>query len=186
MSQTYCDYVLAHPDDALNRAYHDHDYGFPVADDRALFERMLLEINQAGLNWSLVLERRDALRKAYANYDIAKVAAFSVQDILQMCADKTIIRHRLKIEAAVYNAQQILKLQAQYGSFKAWLDAHHPQGLEQWVVLFKQHFKFVGGEIVKEFLMSCGYLEGAHRPHCPIYQKISALSPPWQVAGRKK
>lgn len=185
MGDTYCDYVLAHRDDALNRDYHDHHYGFPITDDNALFERLVLEINQAGLSWVLILKKQAHFRRAYAHFDIAQVAAFDDDDKVRLLADSGIIRNRLKIDAAIYNARQILAIQAEFGSFKAWLDAHHPQSLAQWVKLFKRHFKFVGGEIVNEFLTSCGYLEGAHQPHCPIYAKISALSPPWQGAGRK-
>lgn len=72
-----------------------------------------------------------------------------------------------------------MRLQQEYGSFKNWLDAHHPLELAQWVKLFKQHFKFVGGEIVNEFLMSIGYLPGAHVEDCPIYAKVLAAKPKW-------
>ncbi|MBE2893594.1 DNA-3-methyladenine glycosylase I [Spirabiliibacterium falconis] len=188
MSETYCDYVLAHPDDTLNRAYHDHHYGFPIDDDNALFERLVLEINQAGLSWTLILKKHAAFRRAYADFDIARVAAFDDDDKVRLLADSGIIRNRMKINAAIYNAQQILILQQQFGSFKAWLDRHHPMPLNEWVTLFKRTFKFVGHEIVHEFLMSSGYLSGAHQPHCPIYQTITALSPPWLGcdSGRKK
>ena len=92
-------------------------------------------------------------------------------DIARLLANAGIIRNRLKIQAAIHNAQQIQRLQQQYGSFKNWLDAHHPRSKEAWVKLFKQHFKFVGGEIVGEFLLSTGYLAGAHEKSCPQYRQ---------------
>ena len=89
------------------------------------------------------------------------------------------MRNRLKIQAVIYNAQQVLRLQQEYGSFQAWLAAHHPLTLAQWVSLFKQHFKFVGGEIVNEFLMSIGYLPGAHSQDCRIFKKVLKQKPLW-------
>ncbi|SUO93979.1 DNA-3-methyladenine glycosylase I [Suttonella ornithocola] len=172
MSQTYCDYVHSHPEDTLNRDYHDHHYGFPITDDRLLFSRLILEINQAGLSWTLILKKQPNFFAAYRQFDIATVAAYDETDIQHLLSDSGIIRNRLKIQAAIYNAQQILKIQAEYGSFKQWLDAHHPRTLPEWIKLFKKHFKFVGKQIVNEFLMSCGYLEGAHQPNCPIYAQL--------------
>ncbi|WP_159991972.1 DNA-3-methyladenine glycosylase I [Pelistega ratti] len=178
---SYCDFANALPDDTdnPNKHYHDHLYGFPVENDNALFGRLLLEINQAGLSWTTILKKEKAFFHAYAEYDIKKVANFSQEDINRLLNDTGIIRNRLKIQAAIFNAQQILLLQKEFGSFKAWLDTHHPLQLPEWVKLFKKHFKFVGGEIVNEFLMSTGYLEGAHTPDCPQYQKVINCSPPW-------
>jgi DNA-3-methyladenine glycosylase I len=93
--------------------------------------------------------------------------------------DAGIIRNRLKVNAAIENARRIQALRAEYGSFKGWLDAHHPQTLENWVKLFKRTFVFTGGEIVNEFLMSTGYLPGAHSADCPIYEVVLAQRPPW-------
>ena len=92
-------------------------------------------------------------------------------DIARLLANAGIIRNRRKIQAAIHNAQQIHRLQQQYGSFKNWLDAHHPRSKEAWVRLFKQQFKFMGNEIVGEFLMSTGYLAGAHEKSCPQYRQ---------------
>ncbi len=169
------------PADTLdpNKHYHDHQYGFPIADDNALFGRLLLEINQAGLSWTLMLKKQAHFQAAYAGFDIAAVAAFDEADRARLLADAGIVRNRLKVNAAIHNAQQILHLQQQYGSFKAWLDAHHPRALPEWVKLFKKQFKFVGGEIVNEFLMSTGYLPGAHSPDCPVYAQVAAANPPW-------
>ncbi len=173
---SYCQFCNALPDttDNPNKAYHDHEYGFPVSDDNTLFERLILEINQAGLSWTIILNKRAAFQAAYAQFDVAKVAAFDEHDVARLLQDAGIVRNRLKINAAIYNAQQILRLQQQHGSLKNWLDTHHPRSKADWVKLFKKQFKFVGGEIVGEFLMSLGYLAGAHDADCPIGLKISS------------
>ncbi len=179
---SYCDYVnqLADGQDPFNKHYHDHHYGFPITDDNELFARLVLEINQAGLSWTTILKKEAGFRQAYDQFEIAKVAAYSDQDRQRLLNNPEIIRNRLKINAAIYNAQQIQQLQQQSGSFKQWLDLHHPKPLTEWVKLFKRHFKFVGGEIVNEFLMSCGYLPNAHDENCPIYQKILQTDVPWK------
>lgn len=174
---SYCDYVENLPADNLHRKYHDHHYGFPIASDNELFGRFLLEINQAGLSWELMLKKEENFRKAYAEFNIAKVAAFTEEDRTRLLNDAGIIRNRLKINAAIHNAGVILELQKSHGSFKAWLDANHPKKKEEWIKVFKKIFKFTGGEIVNEFLMSTGYLSGAHVPHCPIYTEHRKQSP---------
>lgn len=168
---SYCDWCNALPANTPdpNKHYHDTEYGFMQTDDNVLFERLVLEINQAGLNWTLILKKRAAFQMAYAQFDVAKVAAFNDEDVARLLNDAGIVRNKLKIQAAIHNAQQIMLLQNEYGSFKNWLDAHHPREKSDWVKLFKKQFKFVGGEIVGEFLMSLGYLHGAHSPDCPIY-----------------
>ena len=90
-----------------------------------------------------------------------------------------IIRNRLKIEAAVENARRIVKLQKKHGSFARWLDAQHPRPKSDWVRLFKSEFVFTGGEITGEFLLSTGYLSGAHVEDCPVYARVLAARPPW-------
>jgi len=166
---TYCEYVLTHPEDTYNKAYHDTEYGFPIEDDNQLFERLIFEINQAGLSWITILKKADNFRRAYEGFDLAKVAAYGEDDRARLLADAGIIRNRLKVNAAIENARRIQALRAEYGSFKGWLDAHHPQPLEDWVHLFKKTFVFTGGEIVREFLVSTGYLPGAHDETCPVY-----------------
>ena len=177
----YCEFANGLPEDTdnPNRHYHAHEYGFPIEGDNELFGRLLLEINQAGLSWTTILRKQAAFRAAYSGFDIAAVAAYGEADRERLLADAGIIRNRLKVNAAIYNAQQILLLQQEYGSFKNWLDAQHPLELAQWVELFKRHFKFVGGEIVNEFLMSTGYLPGAHVESCPVYAKVLAAKPKW-------
>ena len=173
---SYCSYVnnnsSEQPDYLLHKHYHDHQYGFPIDSDDELFGRLILEINQAGLSWTLMLRKQEGFRSAYDQFSIEKVAAYGDQDRERLLLDPGIIRNRLKINAAIVNAQKILELKKEYGSFKGWLNAHHPKSKEEWVKLFKKTFKFTGGEIVNEFLMSTGYLQGAHTEDCPIYKLI--------------
>ena len=96
-----------------------------------------------------------------------------------MLADAGIIRNRLKVNAAIENARVILQLQNEFGSFGKWLEHHHPLTKDEWVKLFKKHFKFTGGEIVNEFLMSIGYLPGAHSLDCKIYKVTLKEQPLW-------
>lgn len=127
-----------------------------------------------------MLKKQDNFRIAYSGFDIAQVAAYGEADRARLLADAGIVRNRLKINAAIHNARQIRRLQNEYGSFKAWLDAQHPRDLAAWIKAFKQQpFKFIGGEIIKEFLMSCGYLPGAHAPDCPVYARVLASKPQW-------
>ena len=176
MSAAYCLAAPAHP---LHGPYHDREYGFPSEDEAVLFERLVLEINQAGLSWLTILKKREAFRAAFRGFDVDRVAAFSESDIARLLADPGIVRNRLKIEAAIFNARHIRELRASHGSFHNWLMAHHPSPLDDWTRLFRKNFRFTGGLIVGEFLMSLGFLPGAHQPDCPVYARILAASPPW-------
>lgn len=179
---SYCKYIATIESSdrrKLHQDYHDHHYGFPLHDDNELFGRLLLEINQAGLNWETILKKEQSFRKAYAGFDIGKVAVFTESDVKRLLSDTGIIRNRLKINAAIYNANAILKIQQEYGSFENWLNANFPLTKEQWVKLFKKHFHFVGGEIVGEFLLSIGFLPNSHDEDCPVYQKILSQNPKW-------
>jgi DNA-3-methyladenine glycosylase I len=178
---TYCEYCNSHPEDTFNRSYHDAEYGFPLDDDNLLFERLVLEINQAGLSWITILKKAENFRKAYHGFNLARVAKYTEKDRTRLLADAGIIRNRLKVNAAIVNAQRILELKKEHGSFRGWLDAHHPLPKEEWVKLFKKTFIFTGGEIVNEFLVSTGYLPGAHDLDCPIFQKVKRLDPPWAI-----
>lgn len=160
----------------LHKNYHDKHYGFPIHDDNELFGRLILEINQAGLSWETILKKEPFFRKAYSNFNIKKVAAYTEADRERLLGDAGIIRNKLKINAAIENAKTILALQKEYGSFEKWLKHHRTKTKEEWVKLFKKTFRFTGGEIVNEFLMSTGYLPGAHAETCPIYKKIQQLN----------
>ncbi|KAA0013308.1 DNA-3-methyladenine glycosylase I [Billgrantia pellis] len=175
----YCDIAPGHP---YHGPYHDAEYGFPVEDDERLFERLVLEINQAGLSWLTVLKKRDAFRLAFEDFRIERVAGFDDTDRERLLNDAGIIRNRLKVEAVIHNAGVIQGLQREHGSFRAWLDLHHPRSRAEWVKLFRRTFRFTGPEIVGEFLMSTGYLPGAHRDDCPVHRHILAAGPAWQRA----
>lgn len=175
----YCEVAPGHE---FHGPYHDQEYGFPISDDNLLFERLILEINQAGLSWLTILKKKKAFNEAFDGFRIEKVASYTEGDRERLLSNAAIIRNKLKVNAAIYNAQQIVKLQQEYGSFKAWLDHHHPLTKDAWVKLFKKQFKFTGGEITGEFLMSTGYLPGAHSESCSIYHKIKKKSPPWHCA----
>lgn len=164
---------------ALHKSYHDKHYGFPIHDDNELFGRLILEINQAGLSWETILKKEQSFKKAYSNFDIKKVAAYKEADRERLLADAGIIRNKLKVNAAIENAKAIIVLQKEYGSFEKWLEHHHPKTKEEWVKLFKKTFRFTGGEIVNEFLMSIGYLPGAHSEACSIYAKTLKQNPMW-------
>jgi DNA-3-methyladenine glycosylase I len=173
---TYCDIAAGHP---WHGPYHDREYGFPIRDDARLFERLELEINQAGLSWLTILKKREAFRRAYDGFDLEIVAGYGARQKQRLLGDAGIIRNRLKIEAVVDNARRILELRASRGSFHRWLDSHHPRPKPEWVNLFKRTFRFTGGEIVGEFLISTGYLAGAHHPSCPVFPRVLRRKPPW-------
>lgn len=177
---SYCLIASGHE---FHGPYHDHEYGFPVRDDDRLFERLVLEINQAGLSWLTILRKKDAFRAAFDDFAIDRVARFDARRRARMMQNAGIIRNRLKIEAAIENAKRIRALQTSYGSFAAWLDEHHPRSKEAWVKLFKKTFVFTGGEITGSFLLSTGYLPGAHQTGCPVYSRVVAARPPWLSRG---
>lgn len=181
MPQTYCHAVSQLPPANVHRHYHDHEYGFPLHSDDELFGRLILEINQAGLSWTTILNKKDNFRRAYSEFDLRAVANYTDADRQRLLQDAGIIRNRLKVEAAIFNAQKILELQAEHGSFRNWLDGHCPKPKEDWVRLFKKTFRFTGGEITGEFLMSAGYLPGAHIESCPIYKRVLESGPRWAL-----
>ena len=180
MSAAYCRAAPGHP---LHGPYHDREYGFPSSDESVLFERLTLEINQAGLSWLTVLQKRPAFRAAFAEFEVDRVAAFGEADIDRLLHDAGIVRNRLKVESVVANARRIQELRHSHGSFHGWLDSNHPLTKEEWVKLFKKTFVFTGGEIVNEFLLSTGYLPGAHEENCPTYKKVASLRPAWMRSG---
>ena len=145
-----------------------------MRDDDRLFERLVLEINQAGLSWLTILKKREAFRKAFDDFSLTRVARYDARKRERLLADPGIIRNRLKIDAAIENAKRILALRKTHGSFAQWLDAHHPREKSEWVKLFKKTFVFTGGEITGSFLLSTGYLPGAHETWCPVVQRIRA------------
>ncbi|MDA8231234.1 MAG: DNA-3-methyladenine glycosylase I [Magnetospirillum sp.] len=174
----YCDAAPGHP---VHGPYHDEEYGFPVADDRVLFERLCLEIFQAGLSWLIVLKKRDGLVAAFDGFRPDAVAAYGEGDVARLLADGRIIRNRRKIEAVIENARRLRAVRAGFGSFAGWIAAHHPLSKDEWVALFRRTFVFMGGEVVAEFLMSIGYLPGAHRETCPVFRQVAERRPAWMA-----
>lgn len=172
----YCIYIKGIVDkNDVDKIYHDNHYGVVINDDNELFCRLVMEINQAGLSWHTILVKENNFRNAYHNFDIKKVARYKEKDFTRLMNDAGIIRNRLKINAAVYNAQKLVEIQKDFGSFRKWLDiqAKECQSDKQaWLTLFKKNFKFVGGEIVGEFLMSINMLPGSHGKECSQYKDI--------------
>lgn len=186
---SYCDLIAALvPKERreLHQNYHDKHYGFPIHDDNELFGRLLMEINQAGLSWETILKKENGFRKAYSGFNIKKVAGYSEQDRARLLSDAGIIRNKLKVNAAIENAKTIIQLQKEHGSFQQWLAMHHPKSKEEWVRLFKKTFRFTGGEIVNEFLMSIGYLPGAHHEKCAVYREVLKANPMWAKEKKTK
>jgi DNA-3-methyladenine glycosylase I len=173
---SYCDIAPGHP---YHGPYHEKEYGFPIRNDSKLFERLVLEINQAGLSWLTILMKRENFRAAFAGFDIDRVAAYGRRERARLMRDAGIIRNELKINATIENARRIQSIRESHGSLARWLDAHHPLTKEEWVKLFKKSFLFTGGEITGEFLISTGYLPGAHIVDCPIYARVAKKNPPW-------
>ncbi len=176
---SYCTYCREPNISQVHIDYHDHVYGYPVETDNELFGRLVLEINQAGLSWELILKKKKYFELAFDGFDVSTVAGYDEADRDRLRNDTRIIRNRLKINAAIHNAQQILQIQAEFGTFKKWLDDHHPRSKDEWVTLFKKRFKFVGGEIVNEYMMALGYLPGAHDENCPVFDTIMTMNPKW-------
>ncbi len=177
---SYCEFVSKLPLDNPHRHHHDKVHGYAVTDDNELFARLVLEINQAGLSWLTILKKERNFREAFHQFDVVRVASYDGKERERLLQNAGIIRNRLKVDAAIHNAGVIVVLQQEFGSFKAWLDHHHPKNREEWTKLFKKTFKFTGSEIVNEFLMSTGYLPGAHIPACAIYTRVIDTNPMWK------
>ena len=114
--------------DPLYMEYHDKEWGKVVHDDKKLFEFLILESAQAGLSWITILRRRDGYRKAFADFDVHKVAAFTDKDVERLMQDTGIIRNRLKILAAISNAKLFIEIQKEFGSFDKYLYSFMPDG----------------------------------------------------------
>lgn len=165
-------------------AYHDTEWGVPVHDDRLLFEFLILEGAQAGLSWETILAKRDAYRKAFANFDPAKVARFNSAKLAQLLENPGIVRNRLKVASAVTNAQAFLAVQKEFGSFDTYLwafvdgqpiinrppshadvPAHTPLSDSISKDLLRRGFKFVGSTIIYAYLQAVGVVND-HESFC--------------------
>lgn len=176
----------------LYRRYHDEEWGRPLHDERRLFEMLILEGAQAGLSWSTILNKREHYRRAFDGFDAARIARYTDADRARLMADAGIVRNRLKIEAAITNAQAYLRLCEQHGSLDAWLWQHvdgrpivnHWQQLSEVPArtelsdriskaLLKLGFKFVGTTIIYAYLQACGVVDD-HIAGCHVRQKAGA------------
>lgn len=182
----YCDYAEEHPH---HKTYHDKEYGFPLGPgkdgERYLFELQSLELFQAGLSWDLILKKRATTVVAFDNFNVDTVAAYKAKDVKRLLNDAGIIRNKLKVASIIENAKRIQGLRDSHEGFAKWIAAHHPLNREDWTKLFRQTFKFMGSEIVNEFLMCIGYLPGAHREDCAAYKRIAKKKPPWMRVDAK-
>lgn len=151
--------------DSASENYHDYEWGQPLKTDDEFFERLTLEIFQAGLSWRTVLHKRESFRKAFQNFSVEKVSQFNERDVKNLLGDKSIIRNRLKIESAIHNAKVFLKLKKEFGSFENWLNQNNLLDKNTYKI-FQKYFKFMGPEIVKMFLMSVGKIPAEHGKGC--------------------
>lgn len=173
----------------LLRHYHDTEWGVPEHDDRKLFEHLTLEVMQCGLNWELMLRKREIFRRNFAGFDPCSLADFTENDIASALADREMIRSRRKIEAVIANARAFLTLQKEYGSFSSWLwsftqgrmriyDSHEhtmpaSNELSERISreLKKKSFRFVGGITVYSMLQACGIIND-HERTCPRFKEV--------------
>lgn len=180
--------------DPLYQAYHDTEWGVPLHDDRALFELLTLEGAQAGLSWITVLRKRETYRQAFAGFDPAIVATFTEADQAALMLNPGIVRNRLKISSTIDNARAFLAIQAEFGSFDAWLwrfvdgnpiqnslrslaDAQASTALSDELskALKKRGFRFVGSTICYAFMQAAG-LVNDHTTDCFRHREVAALS----------
>jgi len=169
-------------------AYHDEEWGVPSRDDRHLFEMLTLEGAQAGLSWSTILRKRDGYRKAFANFDAAKVARFKAKDVERLLADPGIVRNRLKVESAVNNAQRVLELdglsdylwsfvggEPKVNRFRTLGDipAETAESKAMSKDMKKRGFRFVGPTVCYAFMQACG-LVNDHTVDCYRYAELTA------------
>jgi DNA-3-methyladenine glycosylase I len=185
--RTRCGWATKNP---LSVAYHDTEWGVPSRDDRHLFEMLILEGAQAGLSWDTILAKRENYRRAFAGFDPRKVARFDQPKRRRLLADSGIVRNRLKIEAAIVNAKQVLLVGAEYGTFatyiwqfvdgrpvrNAWsslgdVPAETPQSRAMSKDLLRRGFKFVGPTICYAFMQAVG-LVNDHVVDCFRYRKV--------------
>lgn len=143
----------------LMREYYRNEWGRLVDDDRRFFEYFCLEIFQAGLSWETIIRKREGMRESLDGFDYASIARYSDAKLGELCSDALLIRHRGKLEAIRYNARVFTGIVDGNGSFLSWLRANEQDSLNEWTHLFKRSFRFMGPQIVREFLESSGVLD---------------------------
>jgi DNA-3-methyladenine glycosylase I len=182
-------------DDPLYLAYHDEEWGVPLHDDRKLFEFLVLEVFQAGLSWRTVLYKRQNFRTAFAGFDYKKVANFDARDLKRLATDAGIIRNRAKIEAAVNNAQRLIEVRKEFGTFAkymwSWVDGkpvvNRMRSVKDYKPfddlavrwskdLKKRGFKFMGPTVVYAHMQAVGMVND-HVVDCFRYRELQKLVP---------
>jgi DNA-3-methyladenine glycosylase I len=177
-------------EDASYLAYHDEEWGVPVHDDRRLFEMLVLEGAQAGLSWSTILNKRDGYRRAFSGFDPGTVARFSSRRVDHLLADPSIVRNRMKVESAITNAREVLRVQEEHGSLDAYLwsfvggvptvnryrtlgdiPAETPASKAMSKELKRRGFQFVGPTVCYAFMQACG-LVNDHVVSCFRYGEL--------------
>ncbi len=161
-----CNWV--HEKDELMLDYHDFEYGRKKCSDNALFEKLCLEIFQAGLSWRTVLGKREALRRCFLGFNVRWVARMSHEDVERLMRDESIIRNRRKIEAVMENARLHAVQFAEEGSFVRYVYSFS-SGRKLSKDLKKRGYRFIGETICESFLMSVGAIEG-HEKNCYLYK----------------
>ncbi len=151
--------------DPILASYHDAEWGEPPLTEAGWFERLTLEVFQAGLSWRTVLAKRDGFRRAFHDFEPKIVAAFTARDVTVVLRDPGIVRNRAKVLATIENARTVLTLADGYGSFASWVAAQ-PDGLEEQQRSYRQTFQFAGPQVVEAFLQSVGRVEPPHEPGC--------------------
>ncbi len=164
---SYCKYCSQLPLDNIHRIYHDNIYGIKPKSDNEMFERLSLEILQAGLSWDVVLKKIENIKTAFDNFDIATVSSYEDKKISDLMKNKNIICNNLKIQSIVHNAKEILKIQNNHGGFIIWFDHLNCTNIFEYTKELKKIFKFIGPKIIEEFLKSCGYIK-THDDNCYI------------------
>lgn len=189
--------------DPLLAAYHDEEWGVPIRDDRRWYEKLLLDGAQAGLSWLTILRKREGYRAAFRGFDPAAVARFSERDVTRLMGDAGIVRNRLKIRSAIGNARAFLALQAEHGSFDAWIWgfvggkpirgnvrgrgdilARTPLSDALSKELRGRGFNFVGSTIVYAFMQAGGVVND-HTVGCFRRADVTALGRSFPAASRK-
>ncbi len=171
MKKSYCAFCNSASAPKIHSQYHKKEYGINPKKDKLFFEALVLEINQTGLSWDLVLKRRNTIKLAFENYNLNKISNFNKKNINDLLSNNKIIRNKKKIIAIIYNSKIFIEIIKDNGSFKKWMDKNKNKSLDQWIKLFKKKFKFTGPSVTKEFLIATGYIAGAHDLNC-IYNKF--------------
>ena len=171
MKKSYCKFCNSSNAPKIHNQYHKNEYGINPIKDKLFFEALVLEINQTGLSWDLILKKRNHIKLAFENYNLNKISNYNKKNLDCLLSNNKIIRNKRKIIAIIYNSKIFIEIIKDNGSFKNWMDKNKSKSLDQWIQLFKKKFKFTGPSVTEEFLIATGYISGAHDLDC-IYYKL--------------